>query len=271
MKKLTKKTENALLAILTRYEGYTNYMIGMTFLRQPFLDDFRKVVTPDSDTELVSAYNVFMQIATETFRWEDYDYLQARTTAEQSFRLFYEKMQFPAEEKDKMVDGFVISFFNQNIDEHLMEWEDAHRGQEYPAETHTEDDIDNIYLSRVFSALSVISDITADRAFCDSIGVRYDYEQLHMCCWFSSQVTNGGGKYSREVVNYSARTTYNRLLNPYSLLWIGVVLGADKEELKAAAKEMKEVRTFAAKCGIVRRHVPFDTIRKHYGKKILEE
>ena len=32
-----------------------------------------------------------------------------------------------------------------------------------------------------------------DRVFCKSIGVNYDFEQLHMCCWFSSQITNGGG------------------------------------------------------------------------------
>lgn len=143
------------------------------------------------------------------------------------------------------------------------------------------DDINNLYLARLFSVLNLGRESEDTReciahnkeleAFCDSIGVRYHYEQLHMCCWFAGQITHGAGHYSRDVVNYSARITYNRLLNPYSLLWIGAAMGADREKLQAAAKEMASVKENAAKCDIVRRYVPFDTILKLYNELMTEE
>jgi hypothetical protein len=48
-------------------------------------------------------------------------------------------------------------------------------------------------------------------------------------------------------------------------------MGADRAELKAAADEMKDKKTNAAKCGIVRKHIPFDTIRALYQKKVYEK
>jgi hypothetical protein len=165
-----------------------------------------------------------------------------------------------------VVSAFVVSFFNQNIDERQYEWEDAHPDTEYP--DSPADDIDNLYFARV---LSVIPRKAENEAFCESIGVRYHYEQLHMCVWFAGQITNGAGEYSRDEINYSARTTYNRLLNPYSLLWIGVVMGADRAKLQSAAKEMNSKKNNAEKCGVVRKYVPFDTILGLYQKMMAAE
>ena len=166
----------------------------------------------------------------------------------------------------RLTDLVTISFFNQNIDERQFEWEDMHPDMEYPEPAA--DDIDNLLMARLFSVLTCSEE---DDALCRSIGVRFHYEQLHMCVWFSGQITNGSGHYSREEVNYSARTTYNRLLNPYSLLWIGVVMGADENELKAAAEEMESKKTYAAKCGVVRRHVPFDEILQLFQETMANE
>ena len=255
--------EKALNKVLRLYKDYTDLVIGLSFLRSPFADDFRNAVGLNSDADYVKAFEAFMAIAHDSFHWNDY--LEARTSAEKTFRLFFEQQQYSEDKWDDALNGFIVSFFNQNIDERQYEWEDAHPNEEMPDEP--EDDINNLYLSRVFSVIPHEAD---DEAFCESIGVRYNYEQLHMCVWFAGQITNGAGQYSRDEINYSARTTYNRLLNPYSLLWIGVVLGADKADLKAAAEEMKSKKTNAAKCGTVRNHVPFDTILELYQKMMTD-
>lgn len=243
--------------ILQKYDEYTDIVIGSAFVREPFMEDFMKLAGLRDDVAFIKVFEAFMTAAHDTFRWNDY--LEARMTAEKSFRLFYEQQQYPKDKLDAILSEFIVSFFNQNIDERQFEWEDAHPGEEIP--DAPEDDINNLFLSRVFSVIPCKAE---DEAFCESIGVRYHYEQLHMCIWFAGQITNGVGEYSRDEINYSARTTYNRLLNPYSLLWIGAALGADKAELQAAAEEMKDKKTNAAKCGVVRKHVPFDTILELY-------
>ena len=250
--------DEALDKVLAKYEVYTDIVIGLAFIREPFWGEFRTFVGLNKDKDAVSGFADFMTIAHSTFRWTEY--LEARTTAEKTFRLFYDQMKFPAEKLDEALDAFIVSFFNQCIDESQYRWENAHPDEEYPQDAVTSDDIDNLYFARILSCMRSGDGPEDDAAFCESIGVRYHYEQLHMCCWFSGQITNGAGQYSRDEINYSARTCYNRLLNPYSLLWIAVVMGADREEIKKAAEEMKDKKTNAAKCGTVRKHVPFDVV-----------
>ena len=247
--------------ILEKYDNDTDYVIGFSFLREPFIDDFRALSDLQDDEAFVGAFERFMTIAHETFRWDDY--LQARTTAEDALRTFYQSEGLPQEKLEGILNSFIVSFFNQNIDESFFTWEEAHPGEEYPAAP--DDDIDTLYLARVFSMMTCTPE---DDAICQRIGIQFHYEQLHMCCWFSSQITKGTGNYTRDEPNYSARATYNRLLNPRSLLWIGLVLGADKNELTAAAGEMAGKKTNAAKCAAVRRRVPFDALLPLY-KKIL--
>ncbi len=253
MKEFSSNLENQLDKLISQYEEYTDIIMGCAFVRDPFCYEFTDWAGLNDEAAYLAACKAFMKVAHKEFRWGDY--LEARTTAEKTFRLFYEQQHYPIENVEDALNAFIVSFLNQIIDNRQIEWEDTHPGKEMPEPA--EDDIDNLYLARVFSVLPNKAD---DEAFFRSIGVEYNYEQLHMCCWFSAQVTNGAGQYSRGEVNFSARTTYNRLLNYSSLLWIGAVLGADRSELTAAAREAEEKKTNAAKCGVIRKHVPFDTI-----------
>lgn len=255
--------------VFSKYSDWLDMTIGSAFVREPFVKDFRKLVGLKTSAAFVKAFDDFMVIAHRTFHWDNY--LEARTTAEKAFREFYEGKAFAEADKDKAVHDFLISFFNACVDEHEFTWMDNHPNEEYSQPQDTEDDIDNLYLARVFTCAADFGNEAENIAFCDSIGVQYNHEQLHMCCWFAAQITNGAGHYSRSEVNYSARTTYNRLLEPRSLLWIGVALGADKAALKAAAEEMKTAKSNQTKCGIVRKHVPFETIRALYQKLMYEE
>lgn len=253
--------------ILLKYADYNDSIIGLSFTREPFAGDFRGWAGITDDAAFVSAFEAFMAIAHETFRWNDY--LQARMTAEQAFRTFYARQGYPQANLEEALNGFIVSFFSQNIDECQFQWEDEHPGMEMPEPA--EDDIDALYLARCFAVIHEFTDKAADVAFCESIGVQYHYEQLHMCCWFAGQVTHGFGKYTRSEPNFSARNTYNHLMNPWSLLWIGVVLGADRDALKAAAGEMAGRKANSAKCAVMRRHVPFDAILAGYDKLMYEE
>ena len=51
-----------------------------------------------------------------------------------------------------------------------------------------------------------------------------------------------------------------RLLNPYSLLWIAAALGADRDIVLTAGFEMEKYKTFREKCGVVRKHIPWETV-----------
>lgn len=99
-----------------------------------------------------------------------------------------------------------------------------------------------------------------DIASCESIGVTYDYEQLHMVRWFASQMTLGQGAYGRANPNPSARATYNRLRYANSLLWICSVLGVERNLIRQAAEEAGDKRQGARPCGIIRQLIPFDDL-----------
>ena len=249
--------QHSLDAVLSKYSDSLALDMGYPFIREPFSKDFREQVGLQDDSEYVAAFRVFMAISQDVFRWSDY--FEARSTAEKAFRMFYQQQNYPSAGEDNVIDDFIVSFFNEKIDECIFAWEDQHPGQEYSQPPSTEDDIDVVYLARVFSCAEMYGKVD-DRVFCKSIGVNYDFEQLHMCCWFSSQITNGGGQYSRADANTSARTTYNRLRNPRSLLWIALIMGVDRNTLSAAVEEMRDKKTDAAKCSVVRKHVPFCSI-----------
>lgn len=64
----------------------------------------------------------------------------------------------------------------------------------------------------------------------------YHNQKEHVLAWFSSQVTRGAGAYSRNTPNASARTTYNRLLNPAMILWIAEALDEDPKIVQEAGE-----------------------------------
>lgn len=65
----------------------------------------------------------------------------------------------------------------------------------------------------------------------------YHNQKEHVISWFASQVTRGAGAYSRTKPNTSARTTYNRLLNPAMPLWIAEALGEDPTVVQQAGEQ----------------------------------
>lgn len=85
-------------------------------------------------------------------------------------------------------------------------------------------------------------------------------ERELMVGWFTAQTTKGAGQYTREVPNRSAKRTYNRLLNSRSLLWINEAPGQDPERVQAAADEAAAEKDHRRRCGIVRKHLPWDEV-----------
>ena len=96
----------------------------------------------------------------------------------------------------------------------------------------------------------------------DSWGCSYSSEKAHMCGWFASQTTNGGGSYTRNEPNRSARATYNRLLAPGAMLWIAEVLGENSEQLRTAVQAAKEAekKNWRARASAFREVIPFERI-----------
>ena len=132
-----------------------------------------------------------------------------------------------------------------------------------------EGDLDNLAMATVFANLPPQPEI-AD--YLKEIGVNYDYDHLHMVTWFSAQMTHGNTPgYTRREHNFSAKVTYNRLLNPYSLMWIAAALGEEPDVVRKAAAEAAKVKTYAEKCGIVRRAVPFERIYELALRMLVEE
>ena len=185
-------------------------------------------------------------------RWENYESTNARV--EGAIRKLLIRYDVPQEEWAASIwrvkNKFVLSRINKF--ERIAAKENA-GNVILPGEK----DLDNCEMARIFAFLPVQKDIAQ---YLIDLEVVYKYDHLHMITWFSSQITLGSGKYSRRRPNRSARRTYNCLLNPWSLLWIAAVLGEDPEKVRAAGREMKDYESFSAKCGVVRRAIPFDRI-----------
>ena len=96
----------------------------------------------------------------------------------------------------------------------------------------------------------------------DKWGSPYKSQKAHVLDWFASQDTTGGGAYTRQKGNRSAKTCYNRLLNPGMLIWMAAVLGADECEIereRQAAIEAERIN-YRKRCTAFREVFPFDEI-----------
>ncbi len=167
-----------------------------------------------------------------------------------------EKYEIP----DDIVDASVFTMFQAFLNGRVQVFAQISRNEGAPDELPKmpEGDIDNLTMATIFAYLPPQPEIGD---YLKEIGVDYDYDHLHMVTWFSAQMTHGDTPgYTRREHNYSAKTTYNRLLNPYSLMWIAAALEEDPEVVKKAAAEAEKVKTFAEKCGIVRKAVSFSRI-----------
>ena len=122
-------------------------------------------------------------------------------------------------------------------------------------------DLDIISFCRVFEVLTPLPD-AVERL--DKWGSPYKNQKAHVLNWFFAQKTTGSGAYTRQQGNRSARTCYNRLLNPGMLIWMAAVLGADDrkiEQATASAIEAEKVN-FRKRCSAFREIFPFEEIMR---------
>lgn len=90
-------------------------------------------------------------------------------------------------------------------------------------------------------------------------GIWHHNQKEHVLSWFASQVTRGAGAYSRKTSNTSARTTYNRLLNPAMILWIAEALGEDPDAVQEAGEQVLTVPS-RSRAGAARKAFPWARI-----------
>ncbi len=115
------------------------------------------------------------------------------------------------------------------------------------------DDFHNRDMAMLFAHIPYDADIAK---YLRTVDVFWEYEQLHMVTWFSGQLTLGKGYYSRKKPNHSAKITYQRLLNPYSLLWIAAALGEDREAVIRAGHAIEGQKSFMVMSNMVRKEIP---------------
>lgn len=230
----------------------------------PYLDDVYTWnafhLSPDIKTHFKGDNNLFYKFCKDAAKAVtrisyDLTYLEIRETTERVFRELLQKYDFPEDEIQYLVHDMLVRFFAGRINVFNAVADNENFQGEIPE--LSDDDMDTTDMAFVFATLPEQPEV---KDYLSEIDVTYDYDQLHMVTWFSVQITLGDGKYSRQVPNHSAKMTYNRLLNPYSLLWIAAALGEDKNKVIAAAKEAEHKPSFAAKCGVVRKLIPFSRI-----------
>lgn len=185
----------------------------------------------------------------------DTDYLTIFNSAVDEYKGLLAKYQYPEEEIEDSVHFMICKFLMGRVE--VFRQISINEGGPEEIPEMPADDIDNFTMAMIFANLPPQPDVAA---YLKEINVNYDYDHLHMVTWFSAQMHHGRGNYSRTEHNYSAKTTYNRLLNPYSLMWIAAALGEDPEVVRKAAAEAEKVKSYASKCGAVRREIPFDRI-----------
>ena len=85
----------------------------------------------------------------------------------------------------------------------------------------------------------------------------WEHQRDHMEAWFSQ--AEGPGAYGRRRAQ-TAGQTYNRLLCPPAVLWIGEALGEDREIIREAANTAWGKKHIAAQCGVIRHYVPWERV-----------
>lgn len=183
------------------------------------------------------------------------DYLQEHDYVERVLSTVLQEHNYPAVQLSETVRITYVHYMEDSIQEQIDLGKEQSPDWQEPS--LPESDFHVIPFADVLAHIPFKPD---DRAFCESIGVTYHYEQLHMVRWFASQMTLGQGAYGRETPNPSARATYNRLRDANSLLWICTILGVDRNMIRQASEKAGEKRQGAGPCGIIRKLIPFDTL-----------
>ena len=187
--------------------------------------------------------------------WITKGYLQEHDNVERIFSTVLRKHNYPEEQLAETVRLTYVHYMEDSIQEQIDLGKEECPDWQEPS--LPESDFHVIPFADVLAHVPYNQE---DKAFCESIGVTYDYEQLHMVRWFASQMTLGQGAYGRATPNPSARATCNRLRDANSLLWICTVLGVDRNLIQRAAEEAGENRQGAKPCGIIRQLIPFEVL-----------
>lgn len=124
-------------------------------------------------------------------------------------------------------------------------------------------DFDVVTFARILERLEPHPPITTAQARTHEVPSRWwESERQHMVRWFEGQNTLGAGAYTRGTPNRSAGTTYNRLMNFISVLWIAEALGAPREDVARAAELASAEPNYRRRPAIVRGVFPWETIHQ---------
>ncbi|MDY5589074.1 MAG: hypothetical protein SPF30_03865 [Arcanobacterium sp.] len=92
------------------------------------------------------------------------------------------------------------------------------------------------------------------------VGHWWASQRQHMISWFTAQATKGAGQYTRNKPNRSAKTTYNRLLNSASVLWIAEAVGVDEKLLTEASAKALAEPSKRSRPRIIREVIPWEFV-----------
>ena len=164
-------------------------------------------------------------------------------------------MRMPLYELDPIRNRMYIRFMEGRIK--YFQYLEKKEHAELPPIPVGQVDIPNTEMAALFAHLEQDEE---QKAFLEGSRIRWDYEQLHMVTWFSGQLSLGEGLYSRSRPNHSARVTYERLLNPWSLLWIDAALGEDRDLILQANEAMTPHKDYRDKAIAIRNRIPYSRI-----------
>ncbi len=73
----------------------------------------------------------------------------------------------------------------------------------------------------------------------------------------------GPGPFNRQTgKEHGARFVYGRLAYPEMLLWLVETAGVEKHLVRAAKADINKVDSMNAKCGAIRKHVPWEVLAR---------
>ncbi len=198
--------------------------------------------------------------------WDNYSRIRASVIEISTALLsWFSPPYVSREEKNRLTDRIYTRFMEGRI--YLFEYiakEEAFPGKPFAV---GRDDFHNRDMAMLFAHIPYEADIAN---YLRTVDVSWEYEQLHMVTWFSAQLTLGRGRYSRKKPNHSAKITYQRLLNPYSLLWIAAVLGEDREIVLKAGHAIERQNSFMIMSNMVRKEIPWTRIYELAQKKMAK-
>ncbi len=196
--------------------------------------------------------------------WDNYNTIRTSfVTSGMELLSWFAPLSLSGDERQKIINRMYVRFMEGRI--YMFEYlekQEAYPGK--PLEPGL-NDFHNRDMAMMFAHIPYNAEIAN---YLWEVETSWEYEQLHMVTWFSGQMSLGRGYYSRKKPNHSAKITYQRLLNPYSLLWIAAALGEDREVVLKAGRTIKGQKSFMIMSNMVRKEIPWDRIYELALKKL---